>query len=146
MSSDGHAHHAAGDEQRVLAGVEHARQVVERGVGVGAAHAFVQGRDQVVVAVLALVVERRAPLHDLGETAGVQNLAGPCRAPDLLGERQHGAAVPVGHADQRRARRPRRAAAVFPTSALGALDQRLERLGVERAKDEDARAGKQAPR
>jgi hypothetical protein len=57
------------DEQRVLAGVEHAREIIERGVGIGAAHALVQGRDQVVVAVLRLVVDRRAPLHDLDQRA-----------------------------------------------------------------------------
>ena len=38
-----HAHDAPRDEQRVLAGVEHAREIVERRVRIGAAHGFVQG-------------------------------------------------------------------------------------------------------
>ena len=45
---DGHAGHAAGQVDRVAAAVEHAREPVKRGVGVGAAHGFVQGRDLVV--------------------------------------------------------------------------------------------------
>ena len=53
--------HAAGDEARVLAALQHHRQVVERGVDVGAAGRLDPGRDEVVVAVaLAVVVERLA--------------------------------------------------------------------------------------
>ena len=48
---DRHAHQPARDVERVLAGVEHAREIVERRVGIGAAHRLVQRRDQVVVAV-----------------------------------------------------------------------------------------------
>ena len=66
---DRHPHDAAREVERVLAGVEHARQIIERRVRIGAAHRLVQGRDQVVVAVLRLVVDRCAPLHDLLQLA-----------------------------------------------------------------------------
>ena len=62
---DRHAHDAAREIKRVLAGIEHAGEIIQRGVGIGAAHRLVQRRDQIVVAVLLLVVDRRAPLHDL---------------------------------------------------------------------------------
>ena len=42
-------HHAPRDEQRVLAGLEHAHQVVERRVGIAAAHALDERGDDVVV-------------------------------------------------------------------------------------------------
>ena len=53
------------------------------------------------MALLRLVVDRRAPLHDFGEPGGVEALAFARGAPDFLGERQCGAPVAVGHADQR---------------------------------------------
>ena len=53
--------HTAGDEARVLAALQHHRQVVERGIGVGPASRLDPGRDEVVVAIaLAVVVERLA--------------------------------------------------------------------------------------
>ena len=55
--------HAAGDEARVLAALEHRRQVEQRGVGIGAARGLDPCRDQVVVEVAALVVEDRAALE-----------------------------------------------------------------------------------
>ena len=47
-----HAHDAAREIERVLAGIEHAAEIVQRGVRIGAAHRLVQRRDQIVVAVL----------------------------------------------------------------------------------------------
>ena len=64
-------HDAAGDELGVLAGVEHAREPVEHGVGVAAAHRLDEGRDDVVVHVAGLVVGQAAAgvglAHVLGE-------------------------------------------------------------------------------
>ena len=99
-----HAHDAAREIERILAGIEHAGEIIERGVGIGAAHRFVQRADQIVVAVLRLVVDRRAALHDLLQGGDVEDLAGAGGAPNLFGERERGAAVAVGHADQRSAR------------------------------------------
>ncbi len=101
---DRHAHQTAREEQRVLAGREHAGEPVQRGVGIGAAHRFVQGRDQVVVPVAGAVVDGGAALHDVGEPGHVEGLVRTRGAPDLLGERQRRAAVAVGHREQRRAR------------------------------------------
>ena len=60
---DGHAHEPARDVHRVLAGVEHASEPVQGGVGVPAADGLVERRDMVVVLVPGLVVDREAPLN-----------------------------------------------------------------------------------
>ena len=62
---DRHAHDTARDIERRLASIQHAAEIIERGIGVGAAHRLVQRADQIVVAVLRFVVDRRAPLYDL---------------------------------------------------------------------------------
>ena len=49
-------HEAAGDKLRLLAALNHTRQPVERGVGVAAAYAFDESRDNVVVHLALLVV------------------------------------------------------------------------------------------
>src|ERR1035441_3749881 len=59
---DGHAHQAARDVQAVLAGLQHARQPVERGIGIARPHGFVQRRDQVVVLFARFVVEQHLAL------------------------------------------------------------------------------------
>ncbi len=51
---------------RVFAGLQHAAQPVERGVGVGVADGFVQRGDEVVVLLALLVVEQDALLEGLG--------------------------------------------------------------------------------
>ena len=59
---DGHADDAAGEIERVFAGGEHAGQPIERGVGIGVAHALVQRGDEVVVLFARLVVHQHALL------------------------------------------------------------------------------------
>ena len=73
------------------------------------------------MAVLRLVVDRRAPLHDFDEPRRVERLVRPRGAPDFLGEGQDGAAVAVRHADERRAR-------------FGVERQRLVHHAVRRAR------------
>src|ERR1017187_8399659 len=63
---DRHAHDAAGDVHGIFAGLEHAAEPVERGVGVGVADGFVQGGDDVVVLLALLVVEQDAALEGFG--------------------------------------------------------------------------------
>ena len=99
---DRHADDPAREIKRVLAGIEHAAEIIERGVGIGATHRFVQGADEIVVAVLLLVVDRRAPLHHFLQGGGIKGLAVPCSAPHFFRQRQRRAAVAVRHADQRR--------------------------------------------
>ncbi len=53
-------HQAAGDEAGVLAGLEHARHPVERGVGVAAPDALDEGADHVVVLVAPVAMRLRA--------------------------------------------------------------------------------------
>ena len=72
----GRDHDAARDELGVLARVEHAREPVERGVGVAAAHRLDEGADYVVVHVAGLVVAQpmaRVGLEDVlgGDGDGV---------------------------------------------------------------------------
>ena len=55
----GEDHHPADDEARVLAALEHRREVVDGRIGVGAAHRLDEGRDEVIVLVGALVVAER---------------------------------------------------------------------------------------
>ena len=98
-----------------------------------------QRRDQIVVAVLALVVDRRAALHDALQGVGVENLAGLCSAPDFLGERQGRAAVAVGHAQQNRPRllvqRQSHALGFF-----GAGEQLFQALLAQRMESQHTRA------
>jgi hypothetical protein len=89
------------------------------------------------VAVLALVVDRRAALHDLLQFGRTEGLALARRAPDLFRQCQRGAAVAVRHGDQHRARIGiERQRTVF--DRLGARQELLDGIAVERAEDEDA--------
>ncbi len=63
---DGHADDAARDVHGVFAGLEHAREPVECGVGIGVANALMQGGDDVVVLLAFFVVEQDAALHGFG--------------------------------------------------------------------------------
>ncbi|MNV57019.1 hypothetical protein D3C71_1493310 [compost metagenome] len=60
--------------------------------------------NEIIVAVLALVVNRGAALHDARQPLGIEGLILARRTPDLFGKRQHGAAIAVGHADEACAR------------------------------------------
>ncbi len=91
------------------------------------------------MAVLALVVDRRAPLHDALQPFGVEHLAGLCRAPNLLGQRQRRAAVAISHAQEHRPRllveRQRHAFGL-----LGARQQLFEAFFAERVEHQHPRA------
>ncbi len=63
-----------------------------------------QRRNQIVVPVLRLVVDRRAPLDHFDQLRRLEYFARARPPPDLLGECQYRAAVAIGHADQGRAR------------------------------------------
>ncbi len=56
---------AAQDEARVFAGIEHLRQPVQGGIGVGAAHRLDEGRDGVVVGVAIFVIQHCPALDRL---------------------------------------------------------------------------------
>ncbi len=65
------AHEPARDVQRILAGFDHAREPVDRGIGIAVAHRLVQRRDEVVVLLAGLVVEQRAALNRLLDAVDV---------------------------------------------------------------------------
>jgi hypothetical protein len=69
--------HAARDEERVLARLEHAHHPVDRGVGVAAAQAFDERGDDVVVLLARLVVAERALLGGLLDERDVDRVR-PC--------------------------------------------------------------------
>jgi len=54
---DRHAHQAPGDVERVLPARQHARQPIERAIGVRSAHRLVQRGNQIEVLLAALVVD-----------------------------------------------------------------------------------------
>ena len=104
MSSEARIDHPPHDEARVLAALEHHREVVERGVGIGAARGLDPGRDVVVVLIAAAVVAHGLALH------GVLGLL----------ERD----APSGGAVARQLERGQRG----PRVAAGAAGQELEHL------------------
>ena len=63
-----------------------------------------QRADQIVMAVLGLVVDRRTTLHDILQRRGIESLRCPRGAPDFFGESERGAPVAVRHANERSAR------------------------------------------
>ncbi len=71
--------HAAQDEARLLARLQHARHPVDRGVRIGAAHALDERAHDAVVLVAGLVVEQRALLQRLLDVLGADayRLASP---------------------------------------------------------------------
>ena len=128
----------------ILAGIEHAGEIIERRVRVGAAHRLVQRGDQVVVAVLRLVVDRRAALQHLLQRRGVEDLARAwprARLPRPASARRGRRHRPCGPA--RRAP-PRRAAAACPRPPRhGPRSRRIaasssDRNTITRARDSSA--------
>ncbi len=96
--------HPTGDEARVLAPLQHHRQVVEGGIDVGAAGRLDPGGDEVVVAVTIAVVVERLALQRVLDRGDVDRL-------------------PLGSLDrplQRRERDPRIAAARLASIASAA--------------------------
>ena len=78
-SSDARIDEPPRDEQRVFAAVEHAREPVDRRVGIAAANRLDERADDVVVRFAALVVGRAAPLHRLGESSPRRRICAPSR-------------------------------------------------------------------
>ncbi len=60
-----------------------------------------QRRDQIVVAFAILVVDRRAALQDALQPDRIEHLALARGAPDFFRQCQRGAAIAIGHPDQR---------------------------------------------
>ena len=60
-----------------------------------------QGADQIVMAFLSLVVDRRPALDHADEPCRVEALALAGGAPELLGEGERSAPVAIGHARER---------------------------------------------
>ena len=100
----GEDHDPPSDEHRILAGVDHAHQPVQRRVWVRPAHALDEGGDRVVVLVPGAVVEERSALEglaDLLEADGAHAVR-PCgsRVSSELERVQRDACVSVAHRDE----------------------------------------------
>jgi len=99
-------------------------------------------RDQIVVSVLTFVVDRRPALNQFLKGFGVKDLAFPCRAPNLFGERQNRSPVAVRHAKETAAclvAHRQDPALQF----LGALQQCAEAVLVVRLECENPGTGQQ---
>jgi len=59
-----------------------------------------QRANQIVMALLRLIVNRRAPLHNRHERSRIEDFAGSSGAPNLFGEAQGGAAITIRHPHQ----------------------------------------------
>ena len=100
---DRHAGDAARQITRIFAALQHPRQPVKRGVGVGPAHRFMQRADQIVMRVARFVVLRGAPTQPFAKANRVQwgrDLPGG----DLFDQVQQRPTIAIGHLDQRCAR------------------------------------------
>ena len=107
--------------ERVLAGIEHAGQIVERGIGVGTADGFVQRGDQIVVAVLRSCRRAARGAGRSSATPAVSKCSRLARGtPDLLGERER---------RRGRRRRPWRSAPCGPRRSSGTLRPSIPRRG-----------------
>ncbi len=100
----GQDQHPPEEEARVLAGIDHLGQPVERRVGVGAAQRLDEGADGVVVIVAVLVVQHRPALDALlghGHVDDDDPLGvGRRRLHRQLQRVEHAAGVAVGHVHQ----------------------------------------------
>jgi hypothetical protein len=67
----GEPHQSSRDVERIFASLEHARQPVDRGIGIAVAHGLVQRGNQVVVLLSSLVVEKGTVLCDIGNERGI---------------------------------------------------------------------------
>ena len=144
-------HDAPRDELGVLAGVEHPREPVEHGVGVGAAHGLDERRDDIVVHVARLVVgqaaagvgledvlggddERRAVV--LLTRRGVHHLGGQLER----GERRAAVAAGQGHDLVLRLGREHKGAREAALVGHGAAQQLADGVVVEGGELHDAAA------
>ena len=96
----------AGDEPRVLAGLDHPGEVVQRGVGVRAADRLDERADDVVVLVAVAVVAHRRRVDRLLQRGQVDGGHGPRQRACARGRLQRGeraAGVAAGHPQQVRA-------------------------------------------
>ena len=94
---------AAEQEQRFLAGGEHAGKIIERGLRIGATDGFVERGDEVVMPLAILVVHRDATLQKGGQAGGVQRFGKADRKQGLRLVEQE-AAVAIRACHQRLAR------------------------------------------
>ncbi len=97
------AHQTAGDIERLLTARQHARQPVKRCIRIGTADRFMQRRDDVVMLLPRLVVERHAPLHHIHQPGGIERLD-DLQAGDFLRQIEQIAAIAIRHRPQARAR------------------------------------------
>ena len=141
----GRDHDAPRNETRILAGLDHARQIVQRGIDVRAAHRLDEGTRHVVVLVAAPAHERliRGCLH-----AGHRNLSGAVIAGHpRRGFKKRQGLTRVGASQAHEARHglvgdgkpPGKTALV----GQGAPDQALQRIGFQGAQRQQERAREQ---
>ena len=70
----GEAHQPSQYIERLFARRQHTRQIIERGLRVGAAQGFVERGNQIVMAVAVLVVNRDAALEEFAQRGGIERV------------------------------------------------------------------------
>ena len=130
------------EEQRILARHQHARQIVQCSIGVRPPHRLVQRRDQIVVPVLLLVVNRRPSLHHLQQRRLVEDFVGLGCKEHLLDQPQQRPPVAIGELEQPGPRLvvDRQFA---PQRRLGPLCHLLELVRAERIEPQHLRSRQQ---
>ena len=72
---DGHAHQSPEDVQRVFAPFQHPVEPEQRGIDIGIADAFVQGRNILIAVVAGSVIPRDLVLEDVEDDRFVDRLS-----------------------------------------------------------------------
>ena len=68
----GEAHQSPQQVKRLLAGGQHAFEIVERGIGIGTTQRFVQRRNEAVMAFAILVIHRHPAMQQRCQTGGIK--------------------------------------------------------------------------
>ena len=144
----GEAHEAPQDVHGVFAPLEHAREPVERGVGIGSPQGLVKCGDEIVVLLTRLVVEQRLALGGLAHQPGIDPAALACQGRGGFENVQGRARVPrcLKTATRRSASSSasKLHGAQAPLGVLqGAAEKRDDVLFLQSFQHEHARAGEQ---
>ena len=95
-----HADQAARQVERVFSRHQHACEIIEGSIGIGAPHRLVQRGNQIVVAVLGLVVEGNPFLDDIRQSGRIEQLAVRVGGEQIFDQVDEIAPIAVGETDE----------------------------------------------
>ena len=133
----GKAHQPAQHVKRFFPGGEHPGEVIECSLRIGTAQRFMQRRDQVVMPVAVLVVNRHTPHQELRQVGGIERL---CKVHIEQGFRLIEQEPPVAiRRSNQCVARIRCEGQGASHDRLGAVQQLIERAAIQPVKDQDLR-------